>query len=115
MGEAITSVRALAQVAWEAQDEFLALCTAPLHREQELEIVDVDGAVEVGSRLAPGDDAWAVRTMVESAENWTWRPHGHVTELVVRTEVLGPDGTLVAVGRGMWLLGSTNWDAALAS
>ena len=96
----------MARQLWAAQDAFLATGPPPLHAEQELEVL-----------LQPKVPltALAARTAVVSAETWTWRPHGTVTELVVETTLEGADGVRVAQGKATVVLGPTTWWAALAS
>lgn len=99
-------VRAVARRLWAAQDAFLAGGPPPLHAEREIEVL---------TRPEVPPAALAARTAVVSAETWTWRPHGTVTELVVETTLEGPDGMRVALGRATVVLGPSTWSAALAS
>lgn len=83
--------RALARIAWAAQDAMFDLGPGVLVREQEFELT--------GARPPRTGLGLATRTSVVSAETWPWRPHGTVTELVVVTELVRRDGTVVALSR----------------
>ena len=110
-------VRTVARHLWAAQDAFLAGGRPPLHAQRELEVFTTAGIAPkaLAIRRPAAGRRLITRTVVLSAETWTWRPHGTVTELVVETTLVDPGGVRLAVGRATVVLGPDPWCAALAS
>lgn len=95
------TARALAGMAWEAEDAFLDGGRHVLHREAEFVLT---------GRLPPASTVLAPRSAVVSAEPGP----GSVTWLTVTTELVGPGGEVVGTSRSTVLVGSGAWRAALA-
>ena len=106
MGDGDDRVRLLARLVWSAQDDLLSAQRGALHREDRFELV---------APVPPPGTELVARTEVASAERRSSRRHGTVTDLVVVTRLLAPDGAVVAVGWSTSVLGAAPWEAALAS